>query len=207
MPSDDEAQVMVRQAIDHERLRFARELHDVLGHTLCAIALKGELARTVLRTRPEAAERELLEILRMVRDAHGEIREVVAGYREVSLKAELEGVRAVLCSAEISSTVDVYGMESVPEAALAPLAYALREGVTNVLRHAHATWCRITLGREDGAWRLRMVNNGVGADAPADPPGNGLRGLRERLAAAHGRLRSRVLDEGRYELVVHVPDA
>jgi two-component system sensor histidine kinase DesK len=206
------AQTVVRRAVDSERLRFARDLHDVLGHTLCAVALKGELARTVLRSQPELAERQLREILELVRTAYQEIRDVVSGYREISLPAELEGVCAVLRSAGIGSTVDVVGLDTVPESAVAPLAYALREGATNVLRHADATRCQITLRGEDGAWCLRMVNDGCTGSRSTDAAGgrsadvgNGLRGLRERLIAVGGLLRAGPLGDGGYQLVAYVP--
>jgi two-component system, NarL family, sensor histidine kinase DesK len=202
MANDD----LVRRAVDAERLRFARDLHDVLGHTLCALALKGELARVFLRSQPEVAEHQLGEMLGLVRTAHQEICEVVTRYREVSLRSELEGASAVLRSAGIRSTVDSVALEAVPRLAAVPLAYAVREGATNVLRHTAATWCRITLGGTDGAWGLRMVNDGVApTGGTTEGTGNGLRGLRERLAAAHGRLRCGPIGDGRYELVVSVP--
>jgi two-component system sensor histidine kinase DesK len=193
----------VVQAVDAERLRFARDLHDVLGHTLCAIALKGEVARTVLHSQPERTERELREILSLARRAEREIREVVSGYRAVSLAAELAGACAVLRAADIVSTVDGFESGAVPASLVAPLGYALREGATNVLRHAAATWCRIALGAENGGWVLRMANDGATPDGSTG--GNGLRGLRERLAAVGGWLRCGPLAAGRYELVVYVP--
>jgi two-component system sensor histidine kinase DesK len=199
---------LARQAVGAERLRFARDLHDVLGHTLTAITVKGELACALVRRRPDAAEQELRELLQLARAAHREVRAVVGGYRTVSLRAELDGVRAVLTAAGIACTVDTVPLGSVSAAAVAPLAYALREGATNVLRHSAATWCRISLRREDGTLLLRIVNDGTAAAGAADADaGNGLRGLRERLAGAHGRLWCEPAGEGRHQLLVRVPVA
>jgi two-component system, NarL family, sensor histidine kinase DesK len=197
---------LAQRAIEHERLRFSRDLHDVLGHLLSAITLKGELAKVMVRVRPEDAERELAEIAELARTAHREIREVVAGYRSISLASELDGVTAVLKSAGMTCVVATMPLESVPPEASVPLAYALREGATNVLRHSTAGWCRITL-RADAHWiSLLMVNDGV-QPVKDDSSSTGLRGLRERLAASHGMLRAGPLPDNCYELLVQVPIA
>lgn len=195
---------LAHRAVDVERLRFARDLHDVLGHQLCAIALKGELAAAVLHTRPEVAERELNEVIGLAREAHRDIREVVAGYRSVSLAGEMAGVTAVLTSAGIRCDVDAVPLNTLPSDAATPLAFALREGATNVLRHSTAKHCSITLRAQDGGLRLRIVNDGVSSGPPAST-GSGLDGLRERLAELDGRLRAGPIDGGSFELVVFVP--
>jgi len=195
---------LAQRAVETERLRFARDLHDVLGHLLSAITLKGELAGVMVRVRPEDAERELTEIVTLARSGHKEIRDVVSGYRSVSLHGELAGVTAVLSAAGMECTVDTMALESLPAEASVPLAYALREGATNVLRHSTATWCRITLLPDGNEICLRVVNDGV-LPADGDDSGSGLRGLRERLAATLGRLTAGVRSDGAYELMVHIP--
>jgi two-component system, NarL family, sensor histidine kinase DesK len=197
---------LAQRAIEHERLRFARDLHDVLGHLLSAITLKGELAKVMVQARPEDAERELAEIVELARSGHREIREVVAGYRSISLASELDGVTSVLESAGMTCTVTTVPLETVPLEASVPLAYALREGATNVLRHSTAGWCRITLRSDAEGISLLMVNDGV-QPVDGDTSSSGLRGLRERLAASNGVLRAGPLPNNCYELRVKVPIA
>jgi two-component system sensor histidine kinase DesK len=195
---------LARRAIDGERVRFARDLHDVLGHTLAAIVLKGELAGVMVQTRAGDAERELTEIVALARDGHRQVREVVSGYRTVSLESEMAGVTSVLAAAGITCSVDVAALETMPAEVATPLAYALREGATNILRHSSATRCDLTVRAGADGFDLVLVNDGVSA-ASAQPPGNGLDGLRERVAATHGRLRAGPLPDGRFELAIHVP--
>ena len=195
---------LAHRAVDVERLRFARDLHDVLGHQLCAIALKGELASAVLRTRPEAAEREIAEVIGLAREAHRDIREVVAGYRSVSLAGEMTGVTSVLTSAGITCEVDAVPLDTLPSDAAAPLAFALREGATNVLRHSTARHCSISLRTQDGGLRLHIVNDGV-PPGPPRPAGSGLDGLRERLRELDGQLHAGPVGGGSFEMTVFVP--
>lgn len=195
---------LAQRAVDTERLRFARDLHDVLGHTLAAIVLKGELAGAMVPTRTEDAERELAEIVGLARAAHREVREVVSGYRTATLSAELTGVTTVLTAAGIDCVVDAAPLDALPVEVSGPLAYALRESATNVLRHSHASRCDITLRAADGGVDLTVVNDGVPSDVEG-PPGSGLNGLRERVAGGHGRLRAGPLPSGRFELAIHMP--
>lgn len=195
---------LAQRAVDTERLRFARDLHDVLGYTLAAIVLKGELAGAMVYTRTEDAERELHEIVTLARDGHREIREVVSGYRTASLSLELSGVTTVLTAAGIDCVVDVGRLDMLPAEISGPLAYALRESATNVLRHSGASRCEITLRATDDGVDLAVVNDGVPGDA-AGPPGSGLAGLRERVAVVAGRLRAGPLPDGRFELAIHMP--
>jgi two-component system sensor histidine kinase DesK len=198
--------VQARLAVAEERLRFARDLHDVMGRNLSAIAVKGQLvAELVRRGRAEAAD-EATDISRIADESLREIRGVVGGYRRASLSGELAGARSVLRAAGIACTVR--GDEEaalLPAAAQAALGWAVREAVTNVLRHSRATTCTITLGATGGEAGLRVVNDGT--TGPADRRwGNGLTGLAERLDAAGGRLTA-TREDGRFELTATLPVA
>jgi two-component system, NarL family, sensor histidine kinase DesK len=195
---------LAQRAVDTERLRFARDLHDVLGHTLAAIVLKGELAGAMMRTRADDAERELAEIVGLARKGHREVREVVSGYRTASLSAELAGVTTVLTAAGIECVVDAEPLGVLPPEVAGPLTYALRESATNVLRHSRASRCDITLRRVGGAVDLTVVNDGVLSDVDGTS-GSGLLGLRERADGGYGRLRAGPLPGGRFELAIHMP--
>ncbi|MGY1749329.1 sensor histidine kinase [Modestobacter sp. SYSU DS0511] len=178
--------VQLQLAVAEERLRFARDLHDVMGRNLSAIAVKSQLAgELVRRARPEAAD-EVADISRIAEESLKEVREVVRGYRSTDLTGELVGARSVLRAAGARCTVQGEdGAGELPEAVQAALGWVVREAVTNVLRHSDASDCTITLEREGGEVRLTVTNDGVTTDPG---PGNGLTGLRERLAAAGGTL-------------------
>jgi two-component system sensor histidine kinase DesK len=195
---------LARRAVDTERLRFARDLHDVLGHTLAAVVLKGELAGAMVHTRPDDAVRELAEIVGLARDGHREVREVVSGYRTATLGGELAGVTAVFAAAGIDCVVDAAPLDTLPAEVSGPLVYAVRESATNVLRHSRARRCDITLRVTDDEAELVVVNDGV-ADGGDGPPGSGLDGLRERIATAQGRLRAGPVAGGRFEVAIHMP--
>jgi two-component system, NarL family, sensor histidine kinase DesK len=198
--------VQARLAVAEERLRFARDLHDVMGRNLSAIAVKGQLAAELVRRgRPEAAE-ELTDISRIADESLQEIREVVGGYRSASLPGELAGARSLLRAARVSCTVT-----GDAEAALLPasvqeaLGWVVREAVTNVLRHSRATTCTIDLRTAGGTAELRVVNDGATASADRSW-GNGLTGLAERLDAEGGRLTA-CADGGTFELTAAFPVA
>ncbi|NUW30906.1 hypothetical protein HTZ77_05670 [Nonomuraea sp. SMC257] len=169
-------------AVAEERLRFARDLHDLLGHSLSVISLKSELAAK-LATRAGAegdAAREMADVRRLAAEALAEVQLAVDGYRTLDLEDELHGVRAALEAAGARCEIDA-ATAGLSPAARALLAWAVREGATNVLKHSTATRCSITI--RDGA--LEMRNDGV--RAPGDPAGgSGLRGLAERMTAAGG---------------------
>lgn len=187
-------------AVAEERLRFSRDLHDVVGRTLSAVAVKSELAAELsTRGRPGAAQ-EMLEVRQIAQNALREVREVVAGYRSADLSAELAGARSVLRSAGIDTTV--HGSEAqLAEPVQDSLAWVVREGVTNVVRHSKATRCCIRLCVADGAATLAIVNDGA---CPSRNPGTGLIGLTERLALLGGEL-STWTDADRFGLRVSVP--
>ncbi|MFC4695309.1 sensor histidine kinase [Geodermatophilus arenarius] len=178
--------VQLQLAVAEERLRFARDLHDVMGRDLSAIAVKSQLAgELVRRQRPEAAD-EVADISRIAERSLREVRDVVRGYRSTDLAGELAGARSVLRAAGIACTV--HGEEhgaALPEPVQAALGWVVREAVTNVLRHSSAAECTVTLTAGDPV-RLRVENDGAGRAGAGW--GNGLRGLSERLAAASGRL-------------------
>jgi len=167
-----------------ERERIARDLHDLLGHTLSVIALKAELAGRLLERDPAAAAAEIAEVQRVSREALAEVRRAVEGYRERGLAAELMGARRALAAAGVAVEEEVEA-ERLPAAVEGVLALALREAVTNVIRHAHATRCRVTLARRGPEVVLEVADDGRGGLAAE---GVGLSGMRERTEALGGRL-------------------
>jgi two-component system sensor histidine kinase DesK len=199
--------VQSQLAVAEERLRFSRDLHDVMGRNLSAIAVKSQLAGELLRRgRPEAAD-EVDDVRRLAEDSLREVREVVRGHRSADLAGELAGARSVLRAAGVACTV--HGEEigaALPRAAQAALAWVAREAVTNVLRHSHATSCTITLQVTGGTAELEVVNDGVLDEVGSSDgrPGSGLTGLGERLAAAGGTLETR-LDGAGFVLTASLP--
>ncbi|MCX2947256.1 sensor histidine kinase [Lentzea sp. NEAU-D7] len=169
-------------AVSEERLRFARDVHDLLGHRLTVIALKSELAGRLAATDPERSAAEAFEAQRLASSALEEVRDAVHGYRAVNLPEQLEAVRNVMQEAGIRCTVSDAPVDG--ERAT-QLALALREACTNVLRHSHATWCMIDVAVAGEEVRMTVTNDGT--EKPSGE-GNGLRGLRERLAAVGGQV-------------------
>jgi two-component system, NarL family, sensor histidine kinase DesK len=165
-----------------ERERIARDLHDLLGHSLSLMILKGELASRLTGGDAGRAREEIDGVVRVARDALTEVRDAVRGYRNRGLAAELAGARSALESAGTRAEVTVAAPELPPEQELA-LAFAVREGVTNVVRHASAEHCAIRLGADGERWRLTIEDDGRGATAPE---GSGLTGMRERLERLGG---------------------
>ena len=206
----DRARVLhARLAVAEERLRFSRDLHDVVGRSLSVVAVKSELAAELARRGHPGAAEQMLEVRQIAQDSLREVRAVVSGYRAADLPAELAGARTVLRSAGIDCRVT--GAEVVlPDGVQEALAWVVREAVTNVVRHSEATSCTVDLRLVDGVARLEVENDGVPRTArPGSGPGSGLRGLRERLAAVGGRLD--VVGPGaggvpdRFRLVAEVP--
>ncbi|MBF9132112.1 histidine kinase [Plantactinospora sp. S1510] len=183
-----------------ERLRFARDVHDLLGHNLSIIALKAELAERLAGTDGERAGREAAEVRRLAASALAELREVVHGYRQVDLKEQLSAIEKVLQSSGVRCTVDVPG-DDLPAAAV--LSAVLREATTNVLRHSRASWCTIAIEHGAGEVRMTVTNDGVRAGAVPDAHSHGLRGLADRLAEAGGALHTRTGD-GEFTVVAVV---
>ncbi|MFI9721190.1 histidine kinase [Streptomyces sp. NPDC052396] len=183
--------VQARLAVAEERLRFGRDMHDVLGRNLTVIALKTELAgQLVRRAEPgsPAALEQLAEVQRIARESQRDMREVVRGYREVDLRTELTGARGVLASAGIDCQVEDSAREVLPGPVQSVLAWVVREGTTNVLRHSDARRCAVRLSVTDGVAVLVVENDGARADDGTGGEGSGLAGLRDRLAALGGAL-------------------
>jgi two-component system sensor histidine kinase DesK len=175
-----------------ERERISRDLHDLLGHTLSLITLKAELAGKLLERDPAACRREIGDIERSARAALSEVRSAVSGYRQTGFAHELEGARASLAAASIALRAEVQAF-ALPAAVENVMSLALREAVTNIVRHAGATSCELTLALEDGMIVLRIADNGTRlADGVALRQGNGLTGMQERIAALGGKLALRV---------------
>jgi len=206
---DRARQVQASLAVAEERLRFSRDLHDVVGRTLSVIALKSELAAQLARRGRETAIDEMLEVRQIAQDSMAELRAVVGGYRAADLGAELAGARSLLASAGIECRMIGDG-SGLPAAAQGTLGWAVREGTTNVLRHSDARTCTITLRSPSaGAVTLVMENDGVrDGPVPADGRvrfGTGLVGLAERLAALNGTVTAERHDTERFRLSVTLP--
>jgi two-component system, NarL family, sensor histidine kinase DesK len=199
--------VQLQLAVAEERLRFARDLHDVMGRNLSAIAVKGQLAgELVRRGRPEAAG-EVADISRIAEESLREVRGVVGGYRAVDVAGELAGARSVLRAAGVACAVS--GEDdgaALPVRVQSTLGWVVRESVTNVLRHSRASSCSIDLETRPGGVELRVANDGLPEPGAPGPQawGNGLTGLGERLAESGGRLTAG--QEGdRFVLIATVP--
>src|SRR5215203_2895789 len=195
---------LARMAVDEERLRFARDLHDLLGHSLSLITLKSELSGRLLPDEPEKAETEVHDIEEVARQALGEVREAVAGYRSPTLDEELAGAAEMLGAAGID-------FELENEAGLLPreidgmLAWTVREGTTNVIRHSRARNCHILLAREDGMVYAQITDDGRG-ETDQETSGSGLSGLAERVATfSDGSFEAGPLPEGGFRLRIDLP--
>jgi len=179
---------LARQEIErlvalNERDRIARDLHDVLGHTLSLIGLKAQLARRTVSTEPGRADRELEDIEQTTRSTLRAVRRAIDGYRP-SLADEVRSARKMLDTAGIAASVGIDSLPMAPAAAEA-LAWALREAVTNVARHSEATVCRLRLHEEQGMAVLSITDDGLGH---AGEEGMGMRGMRERVEELGGSI-------------------
>jgi len=192
---------IARLAVGEERLRFARDLHDLLGHSLSVIALKSELAGRLIKTTPGLAAHEIEDIEKVARDALREVREAVTGYRQPALAAELAGAREALTAAGIEYHVDQDHVP-LPPAVEAVLAWTVREGVTNVMRHSQATRCAIRVLKKDGQATIEVIDDGRGGVPEA---GSGLHGLEERVRERGGTLTAEALPHEGFRLRVTLP--
>ena len=193
---------LARLAVSEERLRFARDIHDLLGHSLSVIVLKAELLTRVLPNDASPRVRqEVTEIESVARGALREVREAVAGYRKASLATELGGAAAAVEAAGIDYQRVQQGGVITPQTEEV-LAWAVREGVTNVIRHSSASRCSIRVERENGHIILDVVDDGTGG---RDSAGNGLRGVAERAAGIGGALEAGPLPHEGFRMRVTVP--
>ncbi len=174
-----------RLSQEAERERIARDLHDLLGHTLTVITMKLDLARRLLGQDAGRARNEIVEAEQTARHALAEVREAVSGYRAEGLEAEISRARRSLHSADVKLTTALEPVHLSSSQANA-LCLALREAVTNIVRHAHATLCQVGLVEKDGTIHFTIEDNGLGGEIRE---GNGLRGMRERLQSMGGDLK------------------
>jgi signal transduction histidine kinase len=208
---------LAEMAVAEERLRFARDLHDLLGMTLSAIALKSELTSRILSIDEERARVELEEVLGLTRQALADVRSVASGNRELSLESESQSARSVLAAADVHVRLEMIE-DDLPAPVRTVLAVVLREGVTNVLRHSNVDSCEIAVRRTGDGVSLDIVNDGVAAagagraaavgKSPAlrqEPSGSGIDNMAHRVANLGGRLTAGVEADGRFRLHAVVP--
>ncbi|ARZ69265.1 hypothetical protein SMD11_3634 [Streptomyces albireticuli] len=205
-----------RLAVAEERLRFGRDLHDVLGRNLAVIALKSELAVQLGRRGAPQALELMAEVQGIARDSQREVREVVRGYREADLPTELVGARGVLSAAGIECRIDDTAGGQLPAPVQSALAWVVREATTNVLRHADAGRCAVRLRIVNDVAVLVMENDGAPDTGAADGAdrvggsvsaggGSGLRGLGERLAVLGGTVTAERRPPAVFRLTAKVP--
>ncbi len=187
---------LARLAAENERTRIARDLHDLLGHSLTTITVKAELASQLALNDVDAAVREIGEVAALGRRALSDVRAAVSNYHEVTLAGELatgrELLRAAGIDAELPPAADV-----TDSATQELFGWVLREGLTNVVRHSHASTCRVTIS----SLSVEIADNGVGT---IESSGNGLTGLTERVAAAGGILEAGPTQPRGWRLAVHL---
>jgi len=168
-----------------ERERIARDLHDVLGHTLSVITLKSELAGKLIDRDPSKAGQEIREVEQISRQALSDVRDAIRGYRSQGLVAELARAKTTLETAGLTVQCDAATTMKLPAVQESVLSLAVREAVTNVVRHAQARTCRMRLAQQNESCRLEIQDDGCGSSTNE---GNGLRGMRERVEMLGGTL-------------------
>jgi two-component system sensor histidine kinase DesK len=186
-----------------ERTRFARDLHDLLGYSLSAIALKAELSRRIMDTKPDLAREELADVVVFARQAAADVRLVATNYRAMSLAAEVVSTASLLAAAGILADIEIDcgGLDDKVDTVLATV---LREGVTNLLRHSAARTCRVTASQSGESVTLLIANDGAPKSGIGDRDGVGLENLEARLAAIGGTLTVEFQD-GTFCLFAAVP--
>jgi two-component system sensor histidine kinase DesK len=168
-----------------ERERIARDLHDILGHTLSVITLKSELAGKLMERDPQRAAKEIGEVEQISRQALSEVRDAIRGYRAQGLASELALAKSTLETAGVAVQCDAASTVKLPAMQESVLSMAVREAVTNVVRHAQARSCRLRVEQQNGTCRLEIHDDGCGS---SNGEGNGLRGMRERVEMLGGTL-------------------
>jgi two-component system, NarL family, sensor histidine kinase DesK len=195
---------LAQLAVIRERMRFARDLHDLLGYSLSAITLKTEVTRRLVGSNPARARDELGEVLDISRQALADVRTVASGYRNISLAKEASSVASLLTSAGISTRVEVT-CGALDEQVDTVLATVLREAVTNMLRHATPRNCVIEAEITDDTIRVVASNDGTPRSALFGRHGGGLDNLRTRLEAIGGSLSVNVRGDGWYTVLAEAP--
>lgn len=199
---------LAQLAVAKERLRFARDLHDLLGMSLSAITLKSELTSRLIADQPMRAREELAEILTVSRQALADVRSVASGYRQLSLNEECDSAESVLATADVVVVLRRdYG--ELPGRTGSLLATVLREGVTNVLRHSKAERCDIHISESESSVLIEMINDGAskepGRRDMSGGSGSGLRNLSERVQTVRGELVAEHLPDERFRLCATIP--
>ncbi|GCE14856.1 hypothetical protein KTT_47150 [Tengunoibacter tsumagoiensis] len=194
-------------AVTTERLRIARDLHDLLGHNLSLIALKSELAGRLLRKNVELASVEISDIEQVARRMLQEVREAVGSYRQPTLVSELYSAQEILNAAGIGYTYegDEQILNDLPQAVESVFAWTVREGVTNIIRHSRSRQCIIRIMRSGQSGSVEIIDDGTGMTGQEHRPGNGLRGLTERVEALAGQLSAGPALQGGFCLAVSFP--
>lgn len=203
------ADLAAAEAISAERLRFARDLHDLLGHSLSLIALKSELTGRLLGVSPNQARKEVQDIEATAREALREVRQAVLNYRQPTLLEELIGAKEMLAAAEIDSEIEC-AKDAIPAQIDVVLAWVVREAVTNVIRHANATYCRIRITSLGDEVKAQVVNDGCKPDRtlprlPSTAGGSGLASIADRVQEVHGKLDVHPCTDGRFSLSISIP--
>jgi two-component system, NarL family, sensor histidine kinase DesK len=220
---------LARAAVAEERLRIARDLHDLLGHSLSLITLKAELAGRVIGADPDRAAREIAELELVARQSLSDVREAVAGFRQPDLAGELVAARQLLDAAGIASEISTAVTTDLPQDVDAALAWAVREGTTNVVRHSKATHVAIRVTSSAAAATAEISDDGPAAAEPGSPAGtpaaltagpdgraaasrtrlvfagSGLAGLAERVRSLGGELAAGAVEPHGFLLRVVVP--
>ncbi|WP_410569660.1 sensor histidine kinase [Amycolatopsis sp. cmx-4-61] len=205
---EDGRRALAARVVAEERMRFARDTHDLLGLSLSAITLKVELIRRLVDTQPAQVQPELTELVTMSRKALADVRSVAAGHRELSLADECAAAAAVLTSAGVTVRFDRVLPDQLPEVVATTLATVLRESVTNVVRHSQASWCEFAIGADRGEAWLRVANDGVlpgGPEESGEERGWGLRNLEHRVSLLGGKLTAGTRPGGTHLLHASVP--
>jgi two-component system sensor histidine kinase DesK len=200
---DNKKLLMAQEEVEHlakvaERERIARDLHDVLGHTLSVIVLKSELASKLAEKDPARAASEIKDVERISRDALAQVRNTVRGYQALSLQAEAEQAAATLEAAGMKVACD-FAPAKLPPTHEGVLALALREAVTNVIRHSKATSCDLRLRPVEGGCELMVTDDGCGR---LSPEGTGLMGMRYRVEALGGKLEREIASGTRLRITL-----
>jgi len=196
-------------AVAEERERFARDLHDLLGHSLSVIAIKAELAGRLMKLDPERAATEVADVESVARESLREVRQAVSGYRQPTLEKELEGARVALSAAGIAADVQRTPVTLDPEVE-AVLAWTVREGATNVIRHSGATHCHVRVRASLADAGVEVVDDGQGPAClrgeQVAHTGHGITGLTERAEQLRGRIEAGGLPDGQgFRLAVSIP--